>query len=99
MAVSTTTFEQRISRIQQRAAQGQNDGYVMPGVVDGTKRNPHKNAKRRAKRGSRGGYIVSALGGLMLSFVIVGAGTVFLMSDLGEGTFDVLASSVLSINQ
>ena len=99
MAVSTTTFEQRISRIQQRAAQGQADGFVTPGVVDAGVRNPHKNAKRYAKKSKRGGYIASALGGLLLSFVIVGAGTVFLMSDAGAGTFEALASSVLSASQ
>lgn len=99
MAASTTTFEQRISRIHERAARGQNDGFVTPGVVDENARNPHKNAKRYAKKASRGGYIASALGGLFLSFAIVGLGTVFLMSDMGAGTFDALASSMLSLNQ
>lgn len=90
MAVSTTTFEERISRIQERAATGENHGFVEPGTATDAPAKP-----KRKKRKARSGYLMSALGGLMMSFVIVGAGTAFMLTDLGAKTFETFAGSML----
>ncbi|MFY9209592.1 MAG: hypothetical protein WAO69_00540 [Aestuariivita sp.] len=93
MAASTTSFEQRIARIQARAETGQNDGFVAPGVAeDGFNRKATK-AYRPKQKGSRSGYMVSVLGGLLTSFVVVGLGMVVLTS--GGGSFEDVASALL----
>lgn len=89
MAASTTTFEERISRIQARAAAGTNDGVVAPGVAPAK---PTRAPQR--KTSTRGRYILSALGGLFASLLLVGIATAFLMSDMGAGTFEMVANTL-----
>ena len=95
MPASTTTFEERIARIHQRAAQGDMVGFVQPGVAEEaiTPRAAKKLVKQQSKR--RGGYVASILGGLVTSFAIVGIGTVVLMGGVGEDSFEAFAASIL----
>lgn len=102
MAASTTTFEERIARIHQRAAQGTNTGFVQPGVADEltSSRAAKKAAKRaRKKQKKRGGYLVSILGGLATSVAIVGVCAVVLMSGTDGGSFEDIAAILLLPSQ
>lgn len=96
MAASTTTFEERIARIHQRAAEGSNTGFVQPGVADEpiSPRAARKAAQQKPKK-RRGGYIVSIMGGLATSVAIVGIGTVVLMSGTDGGSFEDIAATLL----
>ena len=99
MAASTTTFEERIARIHQRAAQGTNTGFVQPGVADEIK--PSRAAKKLAKsrRKKSGSYLVSILGGLATSVAIVGICAVVLMSGSEGGSFEDIAAAFLLPSQ
>ncbi|WP_050929991.1 hypothetical protein [Aestuariivita boseongensis] len=95
MAISSTTFEERIARIHQRAAQGDNVGFVTPGVAEEpiSPRAAKKLAKAQSK--SRGSYAMSILGGLATSFAIVGIGAVVLLNDANAGGLEELAAAFL----
>lgn len=92
----TTSFAERLANIEKRARKGENTGFVTPGVVDDTTSTRAAHATSAISH-RRGGYLASALGGLMTSFCIVGVGFVILSSGNDgsslEQTFAVLMAS------
>lgn len=99
MAVSTTTFEERIARIQKRAAKGDNVGFVQPGVAEEpiTPR-AAKTLSKRSQR-SRGGYLASVLGGLFTSAVIVGVGAVVLLAGTDTGEYEQITAALFQLSE
>ncbi len=95
MAASTTTFEERIARIHARAARSENTGYVKPGTAE-EPIDPRANKARRQKgKTTRGGYIISVLGGVFTSVAVVAIGAVVLFNSAEGGSFEDIAASIL----
>ncbi len=93
---STTTFAERIARIETRAATGTATGFVTPGVVDETTPDRGKAPKMRKRRKSGGSYLGSVLGGVFASVTVLALGAAFVMADVdtaGLGDF----ASVLQV--
>ena len=86
MAISNTSFEERIARIQDRAARGEAHGTVTPGVH--TPDAPDTTARR-------GGYAMALIGTVLVMTLIALSGVALTMTGIGGETVMALAAHYL----
>lgn len=92
MAVSTTTFEERLKRIEARAAAGAT-GIVTPGGVSAN--NIDASALLPKSRRSTG-YLANVLNGVFMSLCVMALGLTFVISEADTGGFDAFSSVLLT---
>ena len=93
----TTTFAERIARIESRAASGQATGFVTPGVVDESNADKVRAPKVKGARKGRGSYLGALMGGLFTSVTVMAVGVAIVIADAEPGSFDDIAGSFLDI--